>query len=66
LGILFDFPGVLRKAAHFEKSSAEPTEFQPGKIASSLARDRFKKEKQCWLEVAKTAQLSPACDLVEK
>ena len=58
--------GVLRKTIHFEKSSAESTEFLPQKVSSSLARDRFKKEKQCWLDVAKTLRLAPACDLVEK
>ena len=57
---------VLRKAVHFEKSSAESTEFHPQKISSSLARARFKKEKQCWLDVAKTSRLAPACALVEK
>ena len=58
--------GVLRKTVHFEKSSPESTEFYPQKIASSLARDRFKKQKQCWLDVAKTLRLAPACNLVEK
>jgi hypothetical protein len=58
--------GVLRKTAHFEKSSAEPAEFYPQKISGSLARDRFKKEKQCWLDVAKTLRLAPACNLAEK
>jgi hypothetical protein len=58
--------GVLRKTVHFEKSSAESTEFHPQKISGALARDRFKKEKQCWLDVAKTLRLAPACGLVEK
>jgi hypothetical protein len=58
--------GVLRKTVHFEKSSGESAEFYPQKISVSLARDRFKKEKQCWLDVAKTLRLAPACNLVEK
>jgi hypothetical protein len=58
--------GVLRKTVHFEKSSAGSAEFYPQKISSSLARDRFKKEKQCWLDVAETLRLAPACNLAEK
>jgi hypothetical protein len=58
--------GVLRKTVHFEKSSADSAEFYPKKISSSLAKERFKKEKQCWLDVAKTLRLAPACNLVEK
>jgi hypothetical protein len=58
--------GVLRKTVHFEKSSAGSAEFYPQKITSSLARDRFKREKQCWLDVAETLRLAPACNLVEK
>jgi hypothetical protein len=58
--------GVLRKAKHFEKPSAESQEFNPHKISSSKAQDGFKKEKQCWLDVAKTSRLAPSCVLSEK
>lgn len=58
--------GVLRKAKHFEKSSAKSTEFQPQEISSSKAQDGFKKEKQCWMDVARTSLLARACILGEK
>jgi hypothetical protein len=58
--------GVLRKAKYFEKSSAGSSEFYPRGISSLRARDGFKREKQCWLDVAKTSRLAPACTLADK
>lgn len=58
--------GALRKAVHYQKASAESTEFYPQKIPASLAQDEFQKEKQCWLEVAKTWRTGPSCNIAGK
>jgi hypothetical protein len=53
--------GVLRKVIESRKSVNGAGDFETTELRSSDQKKRFEKERQCWMDVAQTSDLSSSC-----
>jgi hypothetical protein len=57
--------GVLRKVIESRKTAKGVGDFKTTELRPSGQKNRFDKEMQCWMEVAKNTVLSPSCYLAD-